>query len=517
MSGKPDGLADIDGPFLLAKADPSTSKAALARDKFGIRQLFCRLEPTRLWFADDIKFILAVAPSPGLRTLALLEWMHYGVPLEPDTFFDGIFLVRAGHRLTYDWSLGEVKQECYFEPGQYLSPSMARELASRSTRTLEGRLDDCLNSAVALATSAESNVSILVSGGVDSSLLAAMASRNTDVTAVTVDVQGPGAESELEYAKAVVAHLKVEHSICRFGPSEFRETICDTVYALGTPIIVENAVALHYAAKAGYIPPNQLILDGEGGDALFCGSPNLFRYSLFTLVLSSLTGISTVRVRKALERFRRALQRLGLSTRATTDGWGLDVLLGARRLTMQARLNELLGSFAHIPDLARREIAALSLVEFYEYLVPLMLRIERMAYEADSYAVLPFLDKAVFQLSINLPIDAKIRWSWTHRKPVTKWLLKRLASRYIPRAIVYRPKGGFHMPGGNWIGDLPRAWLRDSWVCDVFGVSNAAVGEWIAQNAHSRSRMFLTTLEIWGRLFARQTPLDSVRAEWLEG
>jgi asparagine synthase (glutamine-hydrolysing) len=510
----PNEFVNIDGPFLAVRTNVVSGSTELVRDKFGLRNLYYYPAGDKVWFSDDLAPLLALAPELRLRLPSLLEWIHYGVPLGPDTFFSGLYVLNAGHLLSWSPKRGAA-QVRYFEPSSAISAELASQFQRPRGSPSRELLRAALHSAIARATAGVKTASVLMSGGVDSSIVAALASRHTRVIGITVDLIGPHAQSEIQYASSAAQHIGVELRRCEFGLQDFRASLCDTIRAQCTPTIIENSVALHYAARTGAIQADQLILDGEGGDALFCGSTPLFKYSMLTLILSSFCSASPIRVRRVLESFRRSLAYIGLTTRTTIDSWGLDALLGARRMVMDSQLAELLAAYGHVRNLAAREIAALTLQEFYDYLVPLMLRIEAMGKAARSNVVLPFLFPEVFELSVNLPISLKVRWDWRRCRPLTKWILKEVAREYIPSRLVYRPKGGFGIPGGEWVGSFPSKWADESWLREQFGIPRNCFESWLAHSQNSRSRFFAASLEIWGRIFHWRQPFTQVRDEWL--
>jgi asparagine synthase (glutamine-hydrolysing) len=494
-------LCDCDGPFCVAAIDERAKAGYLIRDKFGLRPLFYAFQHDVVWFADDVRFLLYILNGPPVRPQGLIEWSHYGAALQPLSLFEGIYTLPAGSILRFDLLSGTHVVTRYFKPQQLVSRELHDELQRRPLASIEAELEQKLDNAVARACNGHERVTILMSGGVDSSLIAAMAVRHTKVLGLTVDVVGPGAQTEVEYAAAVARHLGIEHRVCRFGREEFLSTLPEAIAALGTPIIVENAVALYYAAQSGAIPPGELMLDGEGGDALFCGSPHLFKYSMILMSLASMSGIPTRYWRSVLERLRVAAGRLGLATKSTLDRPGLDAMLGGRRLQMDLLTQDLLTAFEHIPDQAQREVAALMLREFYDYLVPLMLRIDTMSRAARTHVILPFLDTELFRFAENIPLRCRIRWSWRTGRPVTKWIEKRLASRLLPRELMYRPKGGFGIPGALWLR-RKRPGLAPEFLAQTFGIPCDEIAVWADGQPRSRDCLFLWTMEMWGRIFS---------------
>lgn len=139
---------------------------------------------------------------------------------------------------------------------------------------------------------------------------------------------------------------------------------------------------------------------------------------------------------------------------------------------------QLMEALAHIENKHSREVSMLALRELYDYLIPLMLRINAMATVADTTVIMPYMNESFFNFAQNIPMKHKIRLG-RNGKPATKWILKRVAAKLLPSDLIYRPKCGFGIPGGAWIGEMPEAWLKDSWVQENFKISSQAFAGWL--------------------------------------
>lgn len=501
----------IDGPWLCAVADPMARVGTLARDRLGQKHLYYFQQDGRLWFSDDLRPLLSIVHRRDVRTLGLLEWMYYGSPLDPGTLFSGISSLPPGHLLRYDWTLRRLHIETYYEPADDISAPLAHLLGRCGPDELQDRLEKQFRSSVRCCIGGLPAVSTLLSGGVDSSLMTAFAAERAHVQAIHVDVQGA---SERAYAAAVARRVGAELVVCPFDAADYRRNVCDTVYAICSPIIINYYVALQELTTRRLVPDGQRILDGICSDALYGGLTRSFQSCMTHYFLSRLPGMSRARAQRLLSRMRRHLARLGLPTRAATDPDGLNVLLWARGMERAVRFQQLMEKLKHVPRGPQREMAALMLQEFYGQ--GLLKQLENWAKSTGSDLVLPFLQSDLFRFSLNLPLNAKIRWDWRRMRPAAKWIEKRLALRYLPRHVINRPKGGFHVPGGEWIGPMPQRWLRDSWLAEQFELPGGVLRAWLEMAGHSHDRVFVTTLEIWGRLFARGESLDAVKEEWLQ-
>ncbi len=509
--GKDASIEQFDGPFLALVWLSAQNTIRVVRDKFGLRSAYYKVTPSGISIADDIACLQG---NSRTRLTSISEWLQYGAALAPLTMFEDLRTLAAGCLLDISTTDFSVKTSRYFSPEEYIKPEVYRENLKRSASALVEKFDATFDDAVACAVKGSKDVTILVSGGVDSSLLTAFARKQTNVTAVTVDLYGEGSETEIQFANAVAKHLGVTLQAVRFGPPEFRSHFCRTIQDLGAPIIVENAIALNYVSAYGHLPHGKLVLDGEGADALMAGSTGLFRYSMMIRHLAQITPLSGTTVRTLFERMRGLLGKFGLTTRSTLDGAGLDIDLAARRMELQHLTATIQEKFQHLPTREDREIATLMLREFYDYLVPLMLRIDKMSAASGTHTVLPYLQRPLFEFLANMDMPHKLGRNGLSIVPISKVFLKKQLEQYIPRSLVYRPKVGFGIPGWDWIS-LPDKWRKDCWLGEFFQLNTEALNHWHSTTTH-RDKVFFLSLEVWGRLFDRRIPFDTVQAEWLE-
>jgi asparagine synthetase B (glutamine-hydrolysing) len=509
-------MQDLDGAYVLIKVDGDKNEITLFRDKFGQRQLYYFPESGRLWFSDNIRFLLAIRESVQVRHFALVEWIHYGIPLSPETLFEGVLSVPGGCKVTYNWENESRETSEYFNAKRYVSAEAYRAHRGEKRSELERDMYTCTAEGILRGARNQKAVSLLLSGGVDSSALAAILAQSTEVEAVTVDMYGPNTESELVYAQKVAAHVGIDLAVSRFGRAEFRRSLCDVVFASASPVIVANAVALYHVAATGKLTHGQLILDGEMADSHHFGSMRSHKYSIATHLVSSLLRIPPSYVRRTSEYGRRLISKFGLSTRSSMDGRGLSIDLAARGLFRENRYRSLLDVFAHLEREPEREICALGFQVFQEYLQVHLQRIDVMASMVESSVVLPFLLGDIFEYLANLPVNSKIRPGLVGGGYHRKWMWKRVVSKLVPPEVVYRPKMGFGIPGGSWCDPMPKAWLADSWVGNFFRIPNSELVPWWQRRRNSNDAMFFATMEIWGRLLIEGEPLQRVRDQWLE-
>jgi asparagine synthetase B (glutamine-hydrolysing) len=169
----------------------------------------------------------------------------------------------------------------------------------------------------------------------------------------------------------------------------------------------------------------------------------------------------------------------------------------------------------HIPAEHGRDLQV-ALINYFVYEMPISahrLMSPTMAHGVE--ARLPYLDPDLVDFVINLPIEWKVRVPRLGIKPVPKYILKRLAERYLPRSLLYRPKMGFHIPGDRYIGDLPARWLEEGALVARLGLAPSTVRDWYGDPRTARDRFFFGTAEIWAQLFWLGRSVEDVESEYL--
>jgi hypothetical protein len=240
----------------------------------------------------------------------------------------------------------------------------------------------------------------------------------------------------------------------------------------------------------------------------------LFRTELARLVLADAFRISESKLNDIVRRLQRPLGKLGFRHATSLEPIGVDLSLGMRMAEVEELTHNIMEKLGHIRAGSEREIAAITMREFFGYMLPLFSRLDAMARISSSMTALPFLEEGFFRFCVNLPVRAKVgRKPWT-TQPATKILLKRVAAKLVPPEVIYRPKVGFGIPGGEWVGNFPEAWRADSWVADTFSVSRSAFEAKLARTAGKRDMMYYIGLEAWGRLFLRRQSLETVEGEY---
>jgi asparagine synthase (glutamine-hydrolysing) len=442
----------LRGMFAVAIWDSRRRQLVLARDRFGIKPLYYRDEAGELAFASELRAL----PRGEVDPDALEAFLAFNSVPAPYSIFRGTRKLPAGHLLV--WQDGETRVERYARP----APGEVRdEDAAELAEELRARLRDSVRAHLI----ADVPVGVLLSGGVDSSLLAALAAQESGEAVHTFSI---GFEErsfdELDDARSVASMYGTRHEELTLRPDAalllprlaetFDEPFADSS-ALPTYLVSELA-ARHV----------KVALSGEGGDELFGG---YYTYAADLLALR--VGRFTPGVRPLVERLPSSSRRASFDYKAKrfVRGASLPPLERhhAWKEIFSADLRaELTGRLGSDPvDLLRARFAEtegaelltrLQDVDLGTYLVDdLLVKTDRASMAHSLEARVPYLDPVVAGLALALPTRLKVRG---FRK---KLLLRKAAAPLLPRRIVYGRKRGFSIPAAAWLRGELEPFARD--------------------------------------------------------
>ena len=449
-----EGFADrLRGMFAVAIWDSRRRRLVIARDRFGIKPLYYRDEAGQLTFASELRAL----PRGEVDPDALEAFLAFNSVPAPFSIFAGTRKLPAGHLLI--WQDGETRVERYARP---VPAEVRDEDSAELAEELRARLRDSVRAHLI----ADVPVGVLLSGGVDSSLLAALAAQESGETVHTFSI---GFEErsfdELDDARSVASMYGTRHEELTLRPDAalllprlaetFDEPFADSS-ALPTYLVSELA-ARHV----------KVALSGEGGDELFGG---YYTYAADLLALR--VGRLAPRIRPLVERLPSSSRRASFDYKAKrfVRGAALPPLerhhawkeifspdvraeLTGRRSgydpvdLLRARFEETEGA-----ELLTR----LQDVDLGTYLVDdLLVKTDRASMAHSLEARVPYLDPVVAGLAQTLPTRLKVRGL---RKKV---LLRKAAAPLLPRRIVYGRKRGFSIPAAAWLRGELEPFARD--------------------------------------------------------
>jgi asparagine synthase (glutamine-hydrolysing) len=457
-----DVVPKLRGMFAFVIWDTETGTAFGARDSFGIKPLFtARLADGGIAFSSEKKALLELlGGSKGAGDVDSASLQHYltlqYVP-EPATLHRGIRRIESG--TTFRVADGELTTHRYFWP-----EFPVRSVSKDEQQPLYDRIAEVLDESVRVHMRADVTVGSFLSGGIDSTAIAALAKRyNPDLMTFTVGFEREGF-SEIDVAAESAKAIGVEHITKVVTPEEFAEAIPLVVWYLDDPVADPALVPLYFVAREAR-KHVKVVLSGEGADELF-GGYNIYREPLSLAAFDRLpTGL------------RRALGTL--STRLPDGMRGKDLLrrgsipleeryYGNARifrddeLGFLERRNPDLSHVAVTRELYQRtraagydDVTAMQYVDLFTWLRgDILVKADKMTMANSLELRVPFLDPEVFKVAGTLPVDQRVT------KATTKYALRQALTQIVPPHVLNRRKLGFPVPTRHWLAEGLHDWAR---------------------------------------------------------
>ena len=489
----------LRGQFAIALWDERQRRLALGRDRFGICPLYWTRQGDWLLFGSEIKALLASEMAPARPDRRGIDHIFSFSALPgPMTCFEGIQLLRAGHYLdiTPGAECGrrpEVAERAYWEMD---FPDRGEEERGGDPRKLVDEFERLMLQAVDNRLKADVPVGSYLSGGVDSSMIAALAChlKGSAINTYTIRVDSPGLD-ELDAANLVARHIKTKPPVVQeFRAADAVNTYSELIQAAEAPVIDTSCAALLLLARRVHESGQKVVLTGEGADEWMIGYPwykaaKLLNYLdiLPGLPLSDVARRGYLRLNHVPQyppEFRRSIEKAIGGPNAWIDAYGL---LGLSKLRFYSKSMHVVSENANpwadlqIPLERAKRWHPLNRgiwVAGRVTLAGLLLQAkgDRVAMHSSVEVRYPFLDEDVFSFLARL--DPR----WKLRGLRDKHLLRLLAERWLPpsvyqrRKVIFRaPLDSFHMdPEPPFVGQLlSEESLRRTGYFDV-----AAVHHW---------------------------------------
>jgi asparagine synthase (glutamine-hydrolysing) len=496
------------GMFAFAIYDRHTDTVILARDRFGKKPLYYTLHNGHLLFASEVKALMSVCIDLRPNQQRLLEWALYrNVDFgSPETLVEGVFSLPPGHLLKIHQ--GRMASPCrYYSPEAQVDPARYERFSRQSRHELTAEIEDLLDSSVQARLVSDVPLGTLCSGGLDSSLITAVCARHlSDVTAFHVAVTGYQKIDESQYAQQVTEALGIKLLTYSMEGEAFRRNLPRAIYHSDMPLTHPNSVAFLLVSEFAHQHGVVILLSGEGADELFGGYMQRYRRYRQLLLARRLSAYLPGKIRKAIALAGYACDGVPITGFSEYEGLLAHATAFLDKYAREDLRLRCTDAYQFIADDAERSVLSAMLADVTNYLTPLLRRLDRMSMAASVECRTPFLDHRLVETVVNLPLAFRLRGS------TDKWILKEIASRYLPRTIVHRKKVGFPLPLGDYLAPLVQADLfYDGFCLEWLGMHRRGMLEAVAnwrQNIHGFFN--LLALEIWGRLFFLHQPVEEL-------
>jgi asparagine synthase (glutamine-hydrolysing) len=488
------------GAFAVAVWDPRSRRLTLARDRAGERPLFFTCNGGEIIFANELAAIVSRSRLlVNLDQKALLKYLQFGIFPSPDTPFAEIRKVAPGELVQFD--AGRPRRTRYW---RWQNAEAATQPPSLDA------FDEVFRGAVGRQCDADVDFGVFLSGGIDSSLVSAVARAlhpTRRLKAFTLRFEEESFD-EGGFAQSVARQLKMDLVTVWVRPEDLVRELKGLLHLVGEPLADPAWLPVALLARRA-AQDIRLGLVGEGADELFGGYP--------TYLGAELARQFTRLPRWAKSVFQRAVEALPSSDKKVTVSFLLKRFVQGIDLDGVARHRLWVSNIA--PALLQRlGVAPLDLDDDDDDGAANLLldRVQRWDLETSlaeglltktdrasmSYALelrAPFLDQAVMEFAASLPVADRVRGF------DTKVFLKRYALRYLPSQIVHRRKRGLSVPIGRWLRGPLHDWASDilgSGRLDRVGIRKSAAINLLSEHCqlkadHARALWTLLVLSEW--------------------
>jgi asparagine synthase (glutamine-hydrolysing) len=511
----------LRGMFAFAIWDQPKRELFIARDRLGVKPLYyAQTNDGSLYFASEIKALFETgAIKPEMNYRALPDYLANHAPSGEETLFSGIKRLLPGHSL--------LLRDGTLEIERYWNLSFQKnESASRSDADYVAEWSELFRESVRLRLMSDVPLGMFLSGGIDSSAIAAVMSGMVAEPIKTFSVAFAEREAnELEFARLVAQTFKTNHHEVVVSPEQFFSALPKLVWHEDEPIAHPSSVALYFVSQlaAQHV---KVVLTGEGSDELLAGYGRYRKTVLNAKLGAQYQQVVPAAVRQFIRkqinslpsssRTRQKLLRTFLTLSPDLESIYFDNFAVFPRAMqsglLKAEARERLGVSAD-PYLVIRDVLAetdaaslldrLLDVDLKIYLHELLMKQDQMSMAASIESRVPFLDHKLVEFSAALPERMKLRGA------TTKYILRESMKDLLPKEILSRPKMGFPVPVGAWFRGAFRG------VVDEYLLSERATSRGIFEPSfvrslvqrhqegedHSERLWSLVNFEIWQRQF----------------
>lgn len=506
----PEAVRKLRGMFAFAIWDTETKELFLARDPFGIKPLFLATGARGTAFGSEKKSLLELLPALDLtdaldpRALEHYTVLQY-VP-EAETLHKDIRRLESGSYATV--ALGQApKVTRYFNPQFKIRPFAPGSEAARYREIAEAMEDS-----VAKHMRADVTVGSFLSGGIDSTAVAALAMRhNPKLITFTSCFEREG-YSEADVAAETAAAIGAKHVIKTVSPAEFAAAIPEIVWYLDDPVADPALVPLYFVAKEAR-KHVKVVLSGEGADELF-GGYTIYREPLSLKPFEYLPGGLRRLAGKLSERIPDGTRGKSLLHRGSL---GLEErYYGNARSFSDAQLRAVLREFR--PEWTHQDVTApiyaqsrgwdpvarMQHLDLFTWLRgDILVKADKMTMANSLELRVPFLDSEVLKVAEGLPFEQKIT------KETTKYALRQALEGIVPPHVLHRAKLGFPVPLRHWLrGTELYDWAHQQilesqtdHLLNKAAISDMLVAHRAGTSDHSRRLWTLLVFMVWHGIF----------------
>jgi len=512
----------LRGMFAFAIWDDRQQLLFLARDRFGVKPLYYyHASDGSLYFASEIKSLLATRSlAASINFAAMPDFLANHAPSGEMTLFEGVRKLLPGHTLI--WRDGRVEIQRYWN----ISFADVDFAPGKSDNDYVAEWSELFRESVRLRLMADVPLGMFLSGGIDSSAIAATMSKMVSQPIKTFSVAFAEREAnELEFARLVAKRFGTDHHEIVVSPNAFFDRLPELVWHEDEPLAHPSSVALNFVSTlaAQHV---KVVLTGEGSDEML-GGYDRYRKTIYNWILGRYYhGLTSEKVRcSVMAIMGRMLRPTRLNDKLRRTFLHLDPTLEkiyfnnfavfpleTQPCLLSSEVKAQVGEMRPYVEMNRllEDVPSASMlnkllyVDIHTYLQELLMKQDQMSMAASIESRVPFLDHKLCEFTARMPGRLKLRGI------TTKWVLRQSMKDLLPPEILKRRKMGFPVPLAQWFRG-PFSWVLDEYLLSATalrrGIFNPAFVAQLVKRHQSGAennaqRLWaLVNFEIWCRRF----------------
>ena len=435
-----DFLNKLNGMFSFCIYDMKKDLYFCARDRYGKKPFFYYFKDNKFIFSSSIKSILNLLDyKPNLNKVALSKYMQYFVSFGEDTFYQDIFKLESASYMIY-----EPNKPCELQKKKYYKINTYK--AIKDEKQALNDIEELLFKSVEYRLNSDVEVASLLSGGIDSSLISAL---YTKISGKKINTFSIGYDEyknycELDFAQITTNHINSNHHPVEINQKEYINHFEQTLDMLEEPHGDSAAIPLNILTKQINKAGIKTVLSGEGSDEIFLGYDNYAKFLKYyefekslsneqNLFLNDIIGALQNNTKES-EYLRRIVKKQNLY-----NSFG-EIYTDIQRKRL----------FKKVPTF-KSETAKQDPVDWMSYIdlkiwlgESLLSKVDRISMGNSLEVRTPFLDFNLVNYIFSVESHIKVG-------DTNKYLLKKIASKYIPNEIINRTKKGFNSPFNEWL------------------------------------------------------------------
>lgn len=454
------GIKSIDkfiGMFAIAIYNSESSELVLIRDRVGVKPLYYYFDGKDFIFASELKPIVKYKEDLNISNDALNEYFQFGYISSNLSIFENCYKLPAGHYSLFNTN------ECTLEVKEYWSilPFFKLPKFQKTETELVDELENILIDAFKYRMVSDVPVGVFLSGGIDSSIVAAILQKHHgNIHTFTIGFK-EAEYNEATYAKEVAEYLGTKHTEKFLGAEDAKGLLEQYVDIYDEPFADSSGIPTTMVCQVAKDAGVKVVLSADGGDEIFCGytrywethnlGKNIFKipYFLRKISISLLNIVLMFTSKKESSNKLKALQELLPHTKWKEFYQEKESFFRSDIKNLLKKKGSLGKHHFDIPN-TLLPMEQMMLIDYHRYMVDdILTKVDRATMFVSIEGREPLLDHRIAEFMAQVPFEYK------HKNGESKYLLRKVLERYIPKEMIERPKMGFGIPMKEWFqGEL---------------------------------------------------------------